>query len=1310
MESALSSKATAENLLQKMVAGIKGCIAEMKEEFEDCGLLPLTDDSPNLNKFCGKLELLLQIGMRERTGIFGGSKNYWDYLQECLSNNKNLKDGIRFVKSRSELKTNVGRGRALIRFSLIHHRLADTIQYCLMNGRQFNEWYSGNSLFHHKRLAGDLVSTLYDLNDLQFDLDPRDAELDTCWPTFSRKSAGVVYNWQPPSRTGSIASLSSIPNLEMFPNLSSSLPPNIEEGNTFGDGESWQGDSTSEDELESMKRTMAETTTKYNAALHRIEELEKKLLAKELSSEESKSTLEANEFQTEVQKQKFTGGNSDDASELSESRSDALMSTIASLQRQLMEAVNARESLSEKSAAANLEAERLKKFEEESDKLRKENVALNESIEALHKDLREIKLKSKEENFFEKAFGDVMHERATAESLLEQTRKENVDLQRELKIIKDEKDETEEKLDLTISENHHLLKTNSHLQNSLEKQIEMRQGLESEVTEIKARNKDLEINISTLQSNFEELEKESNAKYKNLLSDRNEIKKFLDEKEKSLDSSIKKNSSLEEEMRALMQKDKVSDEEETKLQKKIAELEEKLDSNQTVIEEKVLEAEQARELAGKLQEEIKEATERNIYLESEKLSRVKELEKMSEVLRQQEEKHLQLADRLRQTEEKLELQQKLSENSDAERDKVIEDLKEDLEALSGSVQRREKMWESARICMDKDIQEKSAYIQKLERSVADGFTKEKVMKMERRAIEMEEALEAIKLEQEIQTERGRVQLDDLKQCLGCLEHEKFLLLDQISKNDELHKKERTEFQKSQQLWKAESKSLNNDINELKKRIIKLVKEKADLWQKTDDLAYEQKLRASYQWMNSADIANCLICRAQFSMTVRKHHCRKCGRVLCYNCSNNWVSTPHSGMKERVCDECILKESFLDMTVNSARSDDSDAESLGEEPVSASADSRETVAMLSERKRDADDSSYLTCHETSAVPLNVHLEDSQSTADREPVQGYYDGGISECKGVCMMSRSANVDVSMQEKPEAEPVVPDIVISVGESQKPVGESSVAEQEDNIQTTIITTAAIHDSSRVEDGVSEGAWSLTSSARAAVSWMSTAANATGSFAAGLIPRSTSSPLETSPLPTSDPEPSLERDEEPDRPSLPVINKSVKKVTTDDVYDVISPEEVSESRLYPISSPNVTCCPVVRLCDDNVRCLMMLSENELLIKAGRCFAIPVSIEVVGLKLSWEFSTQPKGISFSVTYKESDSSSDEDCVSLIPLTRLSSHQQVVTGELKAKKLGVYALLFDNQSSRFTAKKLKYQLHAEMSEITLHNSEEVKSVT
>lgn len=48
--------------------------------------------------------------------------------------------------------------------------------------------------------------------------------------------------------------------------------------------------------------------------------------------------------------------------------------------------------------------------------------------------------------------------------------------------------------------------------------------------------------------------------------------------------------------------------------------------------------------------------------------------------------------------------------------------------------------------------------QKLERSIADGFTKEKMMKMERRAVELEEALEAVKLEQEIQMERAHVQV------------------------------------------------------------------------------------------------------------------------------------------------------------------------------------------------------------------------------------------------------------------------------------------------------------------------------------------------------------------------------------------------------------------------------------------------------------------------------------------------------------------------------------------------------------------------
>ena len=36
----------------------------MKQEYEEYNQCPLTDDSSSLNKFCAKLELLLQFGMR----------------------------------------------------------------------------------------------------------------------------------------------------------------------------------------------------------------------------------------------------------------------------------------------------------------------------------------------------------------------------------------------------------------------------------------------------------------------------------------------------------------------------------------------------------------------------------------------------------------------------------------------------------------------------------------------------------------------------------------------------------------------------------------------------------------------------------------------------------------------------------------------------------------------------------------------------------------------------------------------------------------------------------------------------------------------------------------------------------------------------------------------------------------------------------------------------------------------------------------------------------------------------------------------
>ena len=85
-----------------------------------------------------------------------------------------------------QLKTSLGRGRAFIRFCLMHQRLADTIQQCVCNAKLTTDWYQQKSVWLQQSLTSTIITSLYDLNDLQFDLSPRGYDLDTAWPTFAR--------------------------------------------------------------------------------------------------------------------------------------------------------------------------------------------------------------------------------------------------------------------------------------------------------------------------------------------------------------------------------------------------------------------------------------------------------------------------------------------------------------------------------------------------------------------------------------------------------------------------------------------------------------------------------------------------------------------------------------------------------------------------------------------------------------------------------------------------------------------------------------------------------------------------------------------------------------------------------------------------------------------------------------------------------------------------------------------------------------------------------------------------------------------
>ncbi|XP_026697453.1 FYVE and coiled-coil domain-containing protein 1 isoform X2 [Athene cunicularia] len=201
-----------ESQLQRIIRDLQDAVTELSKEFKEGGE-PITDDSVNLQKFSYKLEYLLQFDQKEKNTLLGNRKDYWDYFCDCLAKIKGANDGIRFVKSITELRTSLGKGRAFIRYSLVHQRLADTLQQCFMNTKVTSDWYYARSPFLNSKMSSDIVGQLYELTDVQFDLASRGYDLDAAWPAFARRTLSSLgssaYLWKPPSRSSSMSSLVS---------------------------------------------------------------------------------------------------------------------------------------------------------------------------------------------------------------------------------------------------------------------------------------------------------------------------------------------------------------------------------------------------------------------------------------------------------------------------------------------------------------------------------------------------------------------------------------------------------------------------------------------------------------------------------------------------------------------------------------------------------------------------------------------------------------------------------------------------------------------------------------------------------------------------------------------------------------------------------------------------------------------------------------------------------------------------------------------------------------------------------------------
>ncbi|XP_072731001.1 RUN and FYVE domain-containing protein 4 [Ciconia boyciana] len=170
--------------LNRVIKDLQKTVAELNHSYREQNL-PVTDGSRELHSLCAQLEFLLQFDLKEKRSFFGQRKDYWDFLCQGLARRRQEHEGVRFVTSLDKLKTPVGRGRAFLRYCLVHRQLAESLQLCLLDPESLREWYYARSPFLSPQRRAEILGSLYELDGVAFHLALRRADLDTAWPMFS---------------------------------------------------------------------------------------------------------------------------------------------------------------------------------------------------------------------------------------------------------------------------------------------------------------------------------------------------------------------------------------------------------------------------------------------------------------------------------------------------------------------------------------------------------------------------------------------------------------------------------------------------------------------------------------------------------------------------------------------------------------------------------------------------------------------------------------------------------------------------------------------------------------------------------------------------------------------------------------------------------------------------------------------------------------------------------------------------------------------------------------------------------------------
>jgi hypothetical protein len=131
-----------------------------------------------------------------------------------------------------------------------------------------------------------------------------------------------------------------------------------------------------------------------------------------------------------------------------------------------------------------------------------------------------------------------------------------------------------------------------------------------------------------------------------------------------------------------------------------------------------------------------------------------------------------------------------------------------------------------------------------------------------------------------------------------------------------------------------------------------------------------------KWQPDEATDTCALCRTDFGILVRKHHCRNCGFVVCDACSPFRMALPHLNLRrpERVCSKCraaLAKPSAPATPISSG----SAAATLAVSQRPAAIDAMVQYGLLAP---DAINRANTSTSTASAVPATVPADDIPSS--------------------------------------------------------------------------------------------------------------------------------------------------------------------------------------------------------------------------------------------------------------------------------------------------------------------------------------------